>query len=93
MNLSLNNPERTLHLILRLLELEKSDKFIAVLSAGALEDVLAFHGPAIIDQVESEAKMNPKLALALGGVWQNQMSDEIFSRVQLVRNRNGWDGN
>jgi len=63
------------------------------LSAGPLEDLLAMHGPAIIDRVEAEAARDPTFAKLLGGVWQNRMTDEVWARVQAARDRRGWDGN
>ena len=87
------DPDRAYSLILRLLESPKLDKFVEVLAAGAIEDLLTLHGPTVIERVEQEARRNPDFAFALGGIWQNAMTDEIFTRVQSVWNRSGWDGN
>ena len=63
-----------------------------MLSAGPLEDLLAYHGHLIIDRVEAEARRKPLFAKLLGGVWQNIMPDDIWTRVQAVWDRRGWDG-
>ena len=62
------------------------------LSAGPLEDLLAKHGDKVIDRVEAEAKMDPSFAFLLGGVWRNEMDENIWTRVLAVRERRGWDG-
>lgn len=54
---------------------------LAVLAAGPLEDLLACHGPAFINRVETEARRSPDFRQLLGGVWQNSMSDDIWQRV------------
>jgi hypothetical protein len=46
----------------------------------------------MIERVETEARSNPLFAKLLGGVWQNEMPDHIWRRVQAVWDRRGWDG-
>lgn len=79
-------------LILEVLKRNRSDRIQEVLSAGPLEDLLAKHGEAMIDKVETEARSNPVFAQLLGGVWKNAMTDEIWARVQGAWDRRGWDG-
>jgi len=90
--LTRNQPEQAWQFILDVWARDQSDKIISNLSAGTLEDLLSFHGPAVIERVERQAKTDPKFAFLLGGVWQCQMSDEIWARVQKVWDRRGWDG-
>ena len=59
---------------------------LRTLAAGALEDLLSFHGPGFIDRVEQRARMDPRFAHMLGGVWQFQMTEDIWRRVQAVWN-------
>ena len=66
---------------------------LAVLAAGALEDLLSHHGSTYIDRVEYQARINSRFAWMLGGVWKFQMTDEVWNRVQAVWDRHGWDGN
>jgi hypothetical protein len=63
---------------------ELSPEVIGILSAGALEDILAKRGEEYIGRVELLAANDPKFKYLLGGVWQNAMSDEVWSRVQAV---------
>jgi hypothetical protein len=62
------------------------------LSAGAVEDLLSRNGTEMIPLVEAEARRDPSLAKLLGGVWKNRMTDEVWSRLQAVWDRRGWDG-
>ena len=85
-------PEKGWQAILNALEDPRLEKHLGTLAAGPLEDLLSYHGEAFIARVEAKAKSNPKFAWLLGGVYQYQMTDEIWSRVQKVWDRRGWDG-
>jgi Family of unknown function (DUF6869) len=87
-----DEPERAFQFVLEVLGRDHSDKILEVLSAGPLEEVLARHGEKMIERVEAEARANLMFATLLGGVWQNDMSDEVWRRVQAVWDRRGWDG-
>jgi hypothetical protein len=78
-------PEIAWEAILEVLNSEMSDKRRAALAAGPMEELLVLHGPAFIDRVEEEAKRNPRLNYLLGGVWRQEMPEEIWSRVEKVR--------
>jgi hypothetical protein len=90
--LCLDEPEQAFQFVLEVLRRDHSNKIQGALSAGPLEDILAKHGERMIDRVEAEAQSNPLFAKLLGGVWQNEMSDEVWRRVQAVWDRRGWDG-
>lgn len=62
-----------------------SDKAIAALAAGPLEDLLAKQGPEFIERIEELARKDPQFNYLLGGVWRNTMTDEIWQRVQAAR--------
>ena len=62
------------------------DKVVAVLAAGPLEGLLAKRGTEFIDRVEELARKDPKFNHLLGGVWRNTMPDEVWQRVQSIRN-------
>jgi hypothetical protein len=87
------SPEEAWSLILAVLQQDSSPQILEVLAAGPLEDLLAKHGAAFIQRVERQARADRKFALLLGGVWRNSMSEEVWSRVQAVWDRRGWDGN
>jgi hypothetical protein len=79
-------------LILAIHSLDQSTEVMQLLSAGPIEDLLAKRGQDFIDRVETRAKSEPSFARVLGGVWKSTMSDEIWSRLQAVWDRRGWDG-
>jgi len=88
-----DNPERAWECILFAAgDPRFSDRHIGVMAAGALEDLLSHHGMAFIDRIEEECRTSRRFAWMLGGVWRFQMSDEVWSRVQVVWDRRDWDG-
>jgi hypothetical protein len=72
--------------------MDQSTETMQSLSAGEIENLLSSNGTEIISLVEDEARRNPNVAKLLGGVWKNQMNDEVWSRLQAVWDRRGWDG-
>jgi hypothetical protein len=62
-----------------------ADQQIAVLAAGPLEDLLAYHGPAFIDRVEQEARRYRAFRHLLGGVWPSSISDAVWRRIEAIR--------
>lgn len=52
------------------------------LGAGPLEVLLAQHGEALISDIEVKAKSDRRFFWTLACVWQNSMSDDLWSRVQ-----------
>lgn len=59
-----------------------SDKTKSLLAAGPLEHLLAHHGSAYIDEVETLARKDSKFNYHLGGVWRNKMTEDVWRRVQ-----------
>lgn len=86
------HPEHAWLAILAAVEDPRLEPYLGTLAAGPMEDLLSLHGLAFIDRVEAAAVTNPKLAHLLGGVWKYEMTDAIWSRVQAVWDRHGWDG-
>jgi hypothetical protein len=84
--------EELWNLILAIHSLDQSNKIKEVLSAGLVEDLLGQSGEKFIGRIEEKAKGDPAFAKVLGGVWQGQMSQDIWARVQAVWDRRGWDG-
>ncbi len=85
-------PEKALDLVSAILKLKPNNETIEVLAAGPLEEVLAQHGPLIIDRVEKEASLSLSFAKLLGGVWKNAMTPDVWARVQNTWDRSEWDG-
>jgi len=81
--------ERLWQFILIAYRRDISEKVLANLAAGPLEDLLVIAGPGYIDRVEQLAKEDDKFSRLLGGVWRNSMTDEVWSRVQAVRKKFG----
>ena len=71
-------------------ELNSEQKFDEVFAAGPVEDLLAHHGPEIIERIEEKARKDPSFAHVLGGVWQNSMTESIWERVKIVRDTAKW---
>ncbi|WP_353065449.1 hypothetical protein RBB77_05620 [Tunturibacter psychrotolerans] len=84
--------EELWQVILKVHERDQSIAIRQVLSAGTIENLLSHFGELYIERVEEKARQDPAFAKVLGGVWQDQMSDEIWSRLQAVWDRRGWDG-
>lgn len=85
-----NEPEKGWLAILAALQDPRQEFGLGNLAAGPIEDLLSFHGNDFIERVETEAKINPKFAWLLGGVWQHTMTDEIWSRIQSVGDFDSW---
>jgi hypothetical protein len=86
------HPEDVWRCILAIHSLDQSIQIQQVLSAGLIEDLLAQYGDRFITRIERQARLDPSFARVLGGVWQNQMSDENWTSLQAVWDRRGWDG-
>jgi hypothetical protein len=78
--------DRLWQFILEIYKRDLSDKVIGVLTAGPVEDLLAKRGVEFIDRIEELARKDPKFNYLLGGVWRNAMSEEVWQRVQAIRN-------
>jgi hypothetical protein len=71
-----------LELILDLIEAANTEKDLALIGAGPFEDMLVKHGPKIIDQVIELARKDLKVRTALSNVWQNNITDQVWQKVQ-----------
>jgi hypothetical protein len=65
---------------------ELPETVVASLAAGPLENLLADNGSEHIDRIEELARQDPKFNYLLGGVWKGGMANEIWERVQAIRN-------
>lgn len=83
-------PERAWEFILLAIDTPLCAPHLGVLAAGALEDLLCLHGDVFIDRIEAQARRDPRFAHVLGGVWQSQMSEPVWARVQRVWDPSGW---
>jgi hypothetical protein len=76
--------------ILSLMQHDLSDEQRSWLAAGPIESLLAWHGPHFIGRLEAEAQRSPAFAQVLGGVWRQDMPDEIWQRVESARGGRIW---
>jgi hypothetical protein len=78
-----NSPEEAWLVILELIRLAPSERILADIAAGPLEDLIRNHTDAIIDRVEQEARRDPKFRLCLTGVWYgNDLSQDVRARIE-----------
>lgn len=86
------DPESLWTIILMIHKLNSSQEAVIVkrLSAGPLEMLLTKHGSRFIERVEEQANKDPMFAGLLTGVWQNKMSEEIWSRVKAAGGISQW---
>jgi hypothetical protein len=57
-------------------------RVLGITAAGPLEDLLAEHGAILIDRIEAEARKDRRFFWTVGCVWQNSMTDDVWSRVR-----------
>jgi len=83
--LASKNPQECLQVVVTILNETHDDNFIlANLAAGPLEDLLVAHGAELIDTIESLSSHNTNFQKLLGGVWKNDIPDEIWAHVKAV---------
>jgi hypothetical protein len=58
---------------------------LEALAAGPVEHLLAHHGEKWISLIEMESYEDKNFAWMMLGVWQNSMSQELWSRVQKIQ--------
>jgi hypothetical protein len=77
-------PEDCWMAILEVLSREPPQQVIGILAAGALEDLIQYHGPEFIERIETESRRNAAFRHLLGGVWKSS-TPEVWSRVEEAR--------
>lgn len=87
-----NDAEYALQIIFAIHELDPDHEAADVFAAGPLEDLLAYQGAYVIDEIERRATNDSSFAFVLGGVWKNIIPDPIWNRILACRDRRGWDG-
>src|SRR6266478_5670114 len=61
-----------------------TEEQMALLAGGPLETLLSWHGGEFIDRVVAQAKHDPRFNHLLGGVWRQEMPQEIWERIEDV---------
>jgi hypothetical protein len=72
-------------------ERSEAQEVVGRLAAGPLEDLLSAFGVNFIGVVEAEARRDRRIAWTVGGVWQAEMTDDIWARVQRVADYTYWE--
>jgi hypothetical protein len=85
MDLIRDHADLGLNFVLSVLSTKPEYHVAEILPAGPLEDVLAYHGQAIISRVEDEARRSSEFRNLLLCVWQSQMPADIWQRVLKAR--------
>ena len=75
-------PEKVWESVMFLLSKPEYRVAHGLFSAGPLEDVLSAHGDLLIERVETLAHVSPDFVSMLKGMYQFQMSDKVWERVQ-----------
>jgi hypothetical protein len=83
-NLAREEPLEAWQLILTIWSLDQSIPTRRSLSAGLIEELLCYHGEFMIPHIERQARADRSFATLLGGVRQNAMPDNVWSRLQDV---------
>lgn len=84
------DPELCLESIMKVLgriEDPFSNRLVAVLAAGPLEDLLAENWGVVVEQMEVLAKRSPEFRFLLNGVWDSTIHPEVLSKLAKYRNQ------
>lgn len=80
-------PDLCWELILSILSRDRTERTLANLAAGPLEDLLSAHGERLIDRVEDRAQRDAIFRQVLGAVWQGDMSDNLWNKIRILSTR------
>jgi len=76
-----HDPNHLWTIIKALVVAAPDDNALSYIGAGPLEDLLSSHGERFIELIERQAAIDAKFRFCLAGVWQRQMSDDLWRRV------------
>jgi hypothetical protein len=78
------SPDRCWEIIGQIRKADGSDKILANLAAGPLEELLVHHGKVLIDAVENLARDDEQFRKLLGALWQNSIAEDVWVRIKRV---------
>ncbi|HHS94444.1 MAG TPA: hypothetical protein ENK63_03795 [Rhodobacterales bacterium] len=84
-SLTTDHPALALAAIRAALAACETPEDVAAVAAGPLEDLIAAHGAAMIDEIEARAAASPRFAYALTGVWQRETPPQLWARIETAR--------
>lgn len=78
------SPEACWQLALEIIQCTDSEMVFANIGAGCLEDLLVSEPEKYLNKISEEIneRKNIKLKKALHSTWQNDMSDEVWKKIQ-----------
>jgi hypothetical protein len=79
-----DSPDECLQIIVEILKQDNSDLICQNLAAGPLEDLLAAHGELLLEEIKKQAKADNDFSKLLGGVWQNNMPDNVWNVIKSL---------
>jgi hypothetical protein len=79
-----NDPEPAWRVVNRLIAEAQDAPTLGLIAAGPLEMLLERHGAYFIDRVEIRARDDETFRECLRGVWQAEIPDDIWTRVQAA---------
>ncbi|MCB1338824.1 MAG: hypothetical protein KDK10_15675 [Maritimibacter sp.] len=79
-------PDLAFQIVLLMIDAMTTEQQAAAIAAGPLEDIVADHGPAFIDRIETLALRSPRFRFALSGVWPLDNEDSAeWKRVEALQ--------
>ena len=81
------HPRLQWQFILLAVSLAQSDKELGSIAAGPIEHLLGWYGEDFINLVEEQAGTDEKFARTLTGVWKYKMTDEVWSRLNVLQSK------
>jgi len=80
-------PERTLCVMLAVMQLTDDQKVLGRLAAGPLEDFLGIHGRQYLEVFHALALEQRRLREVLDGVWQGAMPKDVWHRIETLKQK------
>ena len=62
-----------------------ADRHFQVLAAGPLEDLLVYHGPGFLEEIDTLSRRSPSFRALLNGVWTSRIDQGVVARLAKYR--------
>jgi hypothetical protein len=80
-----DEPEVAWDVIQAVVKLDTHTDVLGNLGAGAVEDLLNYHGARFIDRIEQQVRVNQHFRKVLHAVWPSRIRPDIWARVEAAR--------
>ena len=87
-DLPYHNPRICLDTIVQVLvriSSNPADRHFQVLAAGPLEDLLVYHGPEFLEEIDTLCRRSPPFRALLNGVWTSRIDQGVADRLAKYR--------